>query len=84
MENIKTKGFIISDPGDTSVGIFPATWKLDGDFEFYDSDELNAFKKAITEAFEYVADPVHIATIEELDKQEEKFLAAFKKVELDK
>jgi len=48
---MKTKGFIIHDAGDSSVGIFSATWELKGDFYFSDEEELNDFKTDLEYVF---------------------------------
>lgn len=61
-----TKGFSIYAPGDMSVGIFPSSWKLEGEFHFDDEDTYKEFIKALQAAFEFVIDDsVDITTFEE-------------------
>lgn len=51
---IKVKGFTIEDPGDPTVGIFPAYWDLDGEMEFEDGETKAMFIQKLKEAFEYL------------------------------
>lgn len=65
--NRTTKGFSIYAPGDMSVGIFPSSWKLEGEFHFDEEDNYKEFIKALQAAFELVIDePVDITTFEEI------------------
>lgn len=63
----KISGFVITAPGDESVGIFPAKWELEGDFYFDNQEELNEFKKQTKLLFEnyYCGENVNIITFEE-------------------
>lgn len=63
---VYTKGFIIQEASDTSVGIFGGQYTLNGDFLFQDKEELDGFRSKLNEAFEWVSDPLpSIITIEE-------------------
>ena len=65
--DIRVTGFTIHDYGDESVGIFSASWMLNGEFFFTDNNELKEFKKKLAEAFEWATNgPVEIMTLEEL------------------
>lgn len=64
--DIETKGFIITSHGDSTVGIQTAIWELTGGFFFNDEEELNDFKEALKDAFEYQSDTrVSVETYEE-------------------
>lgn len=66
---IQTTQFIVKFYGDKSVGIFDSEWIINGDFQFEDNEAINAFKKKITEAFEYCSDtPIGVYTKEEFLK----------------
>lgn len=66
-----TKGFIITSYGDSSVGIFDQTFKLEGDFEFANEQSLELFRLGMEKLFaEYVTDgDPNIQTFEEIDEQ---------------
>jgi Fe2+ transport system protein B len=67
---MKVTGFIISAQGDPSVGINPATWKLEEDFYFDDQEELEEFKNQLKELFtNYCGEISFIETYEEYQKQ---------------
>ena len=71
---IEIKYFLIRYFGDESVGIFPAEWKVTGDFFFEDNAELETFKSKLEEAWAYCSDvPVSIQTDEEIEKQERQY-----------
>lgn len=81
---INVKGFYIFSPGDPSVGIFSTYWELVNGFSFNDQEELEDFRKALKDAFEYVADDVYIETFEEREeilKQENKMWEGIEKEE---
>lgn len=60
------KYFVVKFNGDPSVGIFPAEWKITGDFYFEFQEELEAFRIKLREAWEYYSDtPIYIMTDEE-------------------
>lgn len=67
IENImKITGFYITAPGDESVGIFPATWKLENDFYFDTPEELEEFRKELQGLFEfYCGEVTNVMTFEE-------------------
>lgn len=63
-------GFYITAPGDESVGIFPATWKLENDFHFDSPEELEEFKKELRSLFEfYCGEVTSVVTFEEYEAQ---------------
>lgn len=63
---MKVAGFYVTAPGDPSVGIFPANWKIDGDFYFDNEEELEEFRKELNEVFtNYCGEGVHVYTFEE-------------------
>lgn len=45
-----------ADKGDPSVGIFEQYWVVEGDFNFQDKEDFEGFKKALKDAWEFVAD----------------------------
>ena len=56
--------------GDPSVGINPATWKLEEDFYFDDQEELEEFKNQLKELFtNYCGEISFIETYEKYQKQ---------------
>lgn len=70
MKNIdkikKVSGFVITAPGDESVGIFSSSWKIEGDFFFDNQEECDEFKKDLNYVFEnYCGEIVEIITFEE-------------------
>jgi len=74
LENVekidKVTGFYITAPGDESVGIFPATWKLENDFYFDTPEELENFKKELRGLFEwYCGEITSVVTFEEQQAQ---------------
>jgi len=71
VEKIETvTGFYITAPGDPSVGINPATWKLENDFYFDRPEELEEFKKELRSLFEfYCGEVTDIITFEEQEAQ---------------
>jgi hypothetical protein len=67
---MKVTGFIISAQGDPSVGINPATWKLEEDFYFDDQEELQEFREQLISIFEsYCGEISFIETYEEYQKR---------------
>ncbi len=78
MSHIKTTGFIITSPGDESVGLFQQEWQLSGDFEFDYPVDLDVFKRKIAEAFEFCSDtPIFVESVEERSAQINQELQAF-------
>jgi len=69
---MKTKGFIISDPfSDESVGIYPQSWELKGDFDFDSQEDLDAFVRRLQSAFDLVCDDLPIVrTVEDIEEEE--------------
>jgi len=66
----KVTGFYITAPGDESVGINPATWKLENDFYFDMPEDLEEFKKELRSLFEfYCGEVTSVVTIEEFESQ---------------
>jgi len=66
----KVTGFYITAPGDESVGINPATWKLENDFYFDNLEELEEFKKELQSLFEfYCGEVTSVVTFEEFEAQ---------------
>lgn len=66
----KITGFYITAPGDESVGIFPATWRLQDDFYFDNPEELEEFRDGIKYLFElYCGEVTSIVTFEEQQRQ---------------
>jgi hypothetical protein len=79
---MKVTGFYITAPGDESVGIFPATWKLENDFYFDTPEDLEEFRKELKNLFEfYCGEVTDVMTFEELqtesDREEEDFYKEF-------
>jgi len=71
---VNIKGFYITEPGDPSVGMFPSTWKLDGDFIFDNQEELERFRENLKKTFEdYCGEFVKVETIDEIEKREREF-----------
>ena len=71
---IHIKYFVIKYFGDRSVGIFPAEWKVSGDFFFEDNTEFEIFKSKLEDAWAYCSNvPVSIFTDEEIEKQERQY-----------
>lgn len=78
MAQIKTTGFVITYPGDDTVGLFQQEWKLSGDFNFDDQAELDEFKLKISHAFELCSDtPIVVESLEERSERINGELAAF-------
>ena len=50
---------ILHSKGDESVGLFSATWSIDGPI-FIDTDDVDEFAKKLTEAFGLVAEDVSV------------------------
>lgn len=70
---INASGFTVHFHGDPSVGIFPTSWKVVGDFEFEDDPELEIFRKKLSEAFEYVCgEATEVMSFEEIEDMEDK------------
>jgi len=62
----KVSGFYIKSPGDMSVGIQDSVWKLDGDFYFDNTDELEEFRALLNLTFQsYVGEDCRVETFEE-------------------
>ena len=62
----KVTGFYIKSPGDMSVGIQDSVWKLDGDFYFDNTDELEEFRALLNLTFQtYVGEDCLVETFEE-------------------
>lgn len=62
MEDIIISRVVIHSNGDRSVGIFPATWFMEGPINI-DSDDIEFFKQKISEAWEVIAEDADV-TIE--------------------
>jgi len=63
---ITVKGFVIASQGDSSVGIFPQSYKLVGPFDFEDEFEVAAFKNSIRKVFvDYCVDGAVFVTEDE-------------------
>jgi len=63
---MKVTGFYITAPGDESVGIYPATWKLENDFYFDTPEDLEEFRKELKGVFEfYCGEVTSVVTFEE-------------------
>ena len=68
---IETNEIHIKYAGDQSVGIFPASWVINGPFSFDTESDFDEFKKHIRDAFEFVCDQrVGVYTIEEIRDME--------------
>lgn len=66
----KVTGFYITAPGDESVGISSASWKLENDFYFDTPEELEEFKKELRSLFEfYCGEVTSVTTFEEYEAQ---------------
>ena len=66
---IITKRFIIEEKSDTSVGLFGSTYTLDGDFHFFEPQELEEFRDKLSAAFECACGaPTSIMTLEEQER----------------
>lgn len=69
MQQINITGFLVHYDGDESVGIFPQTWTISGDFKFDSTADVDAFKRKICEAFEWCSDtPIWAESLEERSK----------------
>jgi len=78
----KIAGFYVTAPGDESVGIFSATWKLENDFYFDTPEELEEFRKELRSLFEfYCGEVTNVVTFEEhqaeCDREEEDYYKQF-------
>jgi len=72
MNEINSKGFSIKLCGDSSVGIFDAYYKLEGDFCFESMEDLQEFKESLHKTFELLTDMgMEIDTFEELEKSDQ-------------
>ena len=72
---VEIKGFYITEPGDPSVGIYPSTWKLEGNFIFDNQEELESFRENLKKTFEdYCGKFAKVKTIDEVEKMEEDYL----------
>lgn len=71
MKPIKTKGFLIADSyHDESVGIFPQSWEVKGEFIFYLQEEFDEFVMSLQEAFDFVcADLPIVRTLEDVEEE---------------
>jgi len=66
----KISGFSILFPGDMSVGIGDAEWRLEGDFYFDNEVELEEFRGRLKLTFEnYCGEDCRIETFEEQQNQ---------------
>lgn len=75
VEDIKCSGFYIEERGDTTVGIFPSTWKIEGQFFFSDQSEYDEFVEGLKNAFEAISDErVMVSSFEEIESEEQRFL----------
>lgn len=73
-KQIKVSEFVITAHGDPSVGIFPSTWIVGPEFYFENKEELEYFRKELSDLFtEYTTERVSVDTAEEIDA-EEKYL----------
>ena len=63
---MKIRGFIVSTTGDPSVGINPASWKIEEDFYFDNQEELEEFRLELKALFEnYCGESPDVMTYEE-------------------
>lgn len=62
MENVIISRVVIHSKGDRSVGIFPATWFIQGPINI-EADDIEFFKQKISEAWEVIAEDADV-TIE--------------------
>lgn len=61
---IYIKGFDVTAEGDETINVEPKTWKIRNDFYFDNDIEINVFKEALKNAFEfYCGDSVTITTV---------------------
>ncbi len=68
-----TKGYRIESPGDPSVGWFPSTWIIQGEFYFDGDEDKEVFEKELLSVFhEYIADDAYLITVEDFDKTNKK------------
>jgi hypothetical protein len=84
MDNeIIVTGWNIYHYGDPSVGIFGEDWKLEGEMNFMNKEDLNNFRKELIELFEnFVTDfPLHVETFEELEQMEKDLLQIENEIE---
>lgn len=65
MSIIEIDGFHVTSYGDPSVGIFDAEWKVSEKFYFDNQEELDEFKKGLSELFENYCGEVSIETFNE-------------------
>ena len=69
MKIIKISGFVVSFPGDPSVGVSDGQWTINGDFYFDDQEELQKFKDDLKLTWEnYCGENCRIYTCEEIDE----------------
>jgi hypothetical protein len=74
----ETKGFIISDPGDDSVGILSSNYELHGPFIFEDNEALINFVNDLKHLFnKHCTDTSHIKTFEQSELEEKQFLSTY-------
>lgn len=70
-KDINTKGWIIFNEGDPSVGIPSESWKIEGDMVFPDQESLEDFRVKIQKAFESLSEvPLAVLTLEEQEEEE--------------
>ena len=82
-------GFRIEAPGDPPVGINPASWKIEGGFEFEDREHLERFRTDLKKAFDEYADDKCIVFVDQLCLPvgciyNEAFVFTTKKIQLSK
>ena len=69
MSIIEIDGFHVTSYGDPSVGMFDAEWKVSEKFYFDNQEELDDFKKGLSELFENYCGEVSIETFNERQLQ---------------
>lgn len=65
MSIMEVDGFHVVSPGDPTVGIFDAEWEVSEKFYFDNQQELDDFKKGLSELFENYCGEVSIMTFNE-------------------
>lgn len=55
MNDITINKIVIHSKGDESVGLFSATWTIDGPINV-DPDDIGQFRQRLVEAWEFIAD----------------------------
>lgn len=71
MNEITTKGFVVFDSfHDESVGIYPQSWEVKGEFSFSSQEDYDQFTMSLQSAFDLLCgDLPVIRTVEDIEEE---------------